>query len=40
MVGGAVLTEEHSKKIGSDFYTKDAKEGVEVAKRIFAGKDD
>lgn len=40
MVGGAVLTEEHSKKIGSDFYARDAKDGVEVARKIFGGKDD
>ncbi|MGL5506649.1 MAG: homocysteine S-methyltransferase family protein [Paraclostridium sp.] len=33
-VGGAVLTEEYSKNIGADFYAKDAKESVEIAKNI------
>ncbi len=33
-VGGAVLTEEYSKSIGADFYAKDAKESVEIAKSI------
>jgi 5-methyltetrahydrofolate--homocysteine methyltransferase len=37
MVGGAVLTQEHSIKIGADFYAKDAKQGVEVARRVFGG---
>lgn len=40
MVGGAVLTEEHSRKIGADFYAKDAKQGVEVARKIFGGDHD
>ena len=35
MVGGAVLTEEYSKKIGADFYSKDAKKAVDIAKRVF-----
>ena len=34
MVGGAVLTPEYSLKIGADFYAKDAKESVDIAKRI------
>lgn len=34
MVGGAVLTAEYAKKIGADFYSKDAKESVDVAKSI------
>ncbi len=33
-VGGAVLTEEYSKKIDADFYCKDAKASVEVAQKI------
>lgn len=40
MVGGAVLTEEYSKKIDSDFYLKDAKVNVEVARKIFGGEND
>lgn len=36
IVGGAVLTEEYAKKIGADFYAKDAKAAVDFAKRIFA----
>ena len=34
-VGGAVLTEEYSKKINADFYCKDAKASVEVAQSVF-----
>ena len=34
-VGGAVLTEEYAKKIGADYYAKDAKDGIEIAKQIF-----
>lgn len=34
-VGGAVLTPEYAKKIGADYYSKDAKESVEVAKEVF-----
>lgn len=35
MVGGAVLTSEYAKKIGADFYAKDAMEGVKIAQRVF-----
>lgn len=35
VVGGAVLTEEYAKKIDADFYAKDAKASVDVAKKIF-----
>lgn len=34
MVGGAVLTADYAKKIGADYYAHDAKESVDVAKRI------
>jgi len=34
MVGGAVLTREYAKKIGADFYCKDARAATEVAKNI------
>ena len=34
MVGGAVLTKEYSKEIDADFYLKDAKVNVEVAKKV------
>lgn len=34
MVGGAVLTPEYAEKIGADFYCRDAKEGVDIAKRV------
>ncbi len=34
MVGGAVLTPEYAKEIGADFYAKDAKESVDIAKRV------
>ncbi len=33
-VGGAVLTEDYAKQIGADFYAKDAKQSVDIAKRI------
>lgn len=36
MVGGAVLTEEYALKIGADFYAKDAKMSVDIAKEIFS----
>ncbi len=35
MVGGAVLTEEYAKKIGADFYAKDAKQSADIAKGVF-----
>ncbi len=35
MVGGAVLTPEYATKIGADFYAKDAKESVDIARRHF-----
>ncbi|MBE5939916.1 MAG: homocysteine methyltransferase [Lachnospiraceae bacterium] len=35
MVGGAVLTEDYAMKIGADYYAKDAKRAVDVAKLIF-----
>ena len=38
VVGGAVLTAEYSAKIGADFYAKDAKETVDIAKTVYSGK--
>ncbi|MCI8513365.1 MAG: dihydropteroate synthase [Lachnospiraceae bacterium] len=38
LVGGAVLTEGYAKKIGADYYAKDAMESVRYAERLFAGK--
>ncbi len=35
MVGGAVLTPDYAEKIGADFYAKDAKESVDIARRVF-----
>ena len=35
VVGGAVLTADYAEKIGADFYAKDAKETVDVAKRVY-----
>lgn len=35
-VGGAVLTEEYAKNIGADYYSKDAKSAVEIAKKHFS----
>ncbi len=34
MVGGAVLTAEYADAIGADFYTRDAKEAADVAKKV------
>ena len=35
VVGGAVLTPEYAEKIGADYYAKDAKESVDVAKIVY-----
>lgn len=35
VVGGAVLTEEYAKKIGADYYAKDAMASVRYAQKIF-----
>lgn len=35
VVGGAVLTAEYAEKIGADFYAKDAKETVDIAKKVY-----
>ena len=33
-VGGAVLTEDYARQIGADFYAKDAKQSVDIAKKV------
>jgi 5-methyltetrahydrofolate--homocysteine methyltransferase len=33
-VGGAVVTKDTAKRIGADFYAKDAKESVEIARKV------
>lgn len=35
VVGGAVLTPSYAEKIGADFYAKDAKQAVDIAKEVF-----
>lgn len=35
VVGGAVLTPEYAEKIGADFYARDAKETVDIAKKVY-----
>ncbi|QOR33652.1 homocysteine S-methyltransferase family protein [Clostridium sp. 'deep sea'] len=35
MVGGAVLNSEYASMIKADFYAKDAREGVEIARKVF-----
>lgn len=35
VVGGAVLTRDYAEKIGADFYAKDAKETVDIAKKVY-----
>ncbi len=34
MVGGAVLTEDYAAKIGADYYAKDAKQSVDIARKV------
>lgn len=34
MVGGAVLTPEYAEQIGADYYSRDAKESVDIAKKV------
>ena len=34
MVGGAVLTEEYAAQIGADYYAKDAKQSVDIARKV------
>lgn len=36
VVGGAVLTADYAKKIGADFYARDAREAVEIARGVFS----
>jgi 5-methyltetrahydrofolate--homocysteine methyltransferase len=33
-VGGAVVTPEYARKMGADYYSKDAKESVEIARKV------
>ena len=33
-VGGAVLTPDYAEKIGADFYAKDAKQSVDIARQV------
>ena len=37
MVGGAVLTADYAKKIGADYYSKDARGAVDIAREVFGG---
>ncbi|MCL2367961.1 MAG: homocysteine S-methyltransferase family protein [Oscillospiraceae bacterium] len=37
MVGGAVLTPEYAKEIGADYFARDARAGVEIAREVFGG---
>lgn len=34
MVGGAVLTHDYAMKIGADYYSRDAKESVDIARKV------
>ena len=36
MTGGAVLTADYAKKIGADYYAKDAKQSADIAKSFFS----
>ena len=35
MVGGAVVTADYAAKIGADYYSRDAREAVEIARKVF-----
>jgi 5-methyltetrahydrofolate--homocysteine methyltransferase len=35
VVGGAVLTADYAEKIGADFYAKDAKQSVDIARKVY-----
>ena len=35
MVGGAVLNEDYAKMIGADFYGRDAREAVKIARKFY-----
>lgn len=39
MVGGAVLNKEYADRIGADYYARDARESVNIAKEFFKGQD-
>ena len=34
VVGGAVLTADYAQQIGADYYAKDARETVEIARKV------
>ena len=36
VVGGAVLTPEFAEKIGADFYSRDAKQTVDIARIVYS----
>lgn len=38
MVGGAVLTEQYAKEMAADYYSKDAQDGVRIAKEVFGNE--
>lgn len=39
VVGGAVLTPDYAEKIGADFYARDAKETVDIARKVYGAQD-
>lgn len=40
MVGGAVLNEEYAHMINADYYAKDAREAVKIARKVFGGNNE
>ena len=34
-VGGAVVTPEYAQKMGADYYARDARASVEIARKVF-----
>lgn len=35
LVGGAVVTPEYARRVGADYYARDARQSVEIAKKVF-----
>ena len=35
IVGGAVVTPEYARQMGADYYAKDARQSVEIARKVF-----
>ncbi len=38
MVGGAVLTEQYAREMKADYYSRDAQDGVRIAREVFGNE--